>query len=304
MSRDRSEIEQDIAKAKAHLRDLEAVHNQLYKERTGKPYVPDPVDHSQRLDTTSAGESDHLDDGWSPVVIVGIIFLAVVTVIPAVLAGLTIAGVFDSKETIEKKAFEAVRLQQEVINKLEQELINASLRIDIPDRPTPEVPPHDNLVDTAATIKTPPPQNYATKSDDLKYIILKYTETFVISNAYKPPIENEDGSRTFHFETDDQALAFFKNLAEDQNPPCKFLCQLEGQEGEAIHWFSCGDGKFYQGSVQEITDQLTAAAEDVKNNPAALEIVREGLAQLSEMNHKTDPVAEKSKEPTMTAPHY
>ena len=83
----------------------------------------------------------------------------------------------------------------------------------------------------------------------------KYPET---------PVENN----TLSFPTKDDAINFFTAQAT-ATPPAKFLCKEIDADGKptGFNVFSCGNSKLYQGSLQEIHEQLTADQKATPDDP-------------------------------------
>lgn len=105
--------------------------------------------------------------------------------------------------------------------------------------------------------------------DDAYLLLADYKKQF-----NKDPISKPDGSHVFEFESKEQAATFF---GEQAGAKRKFLCMEEGKGVDGHNFFSCGDGKLYQGSIREIMAELqkTSSAE-----PSNL-LVQEGLKYLS-----------------------
>ncbi|KTD59007.1 hypothetical protein [Legionella shakespearei] len=77
------------------------------------------------------------------------------------------------------------------------------------------------------------------------------------------------------FPTREDAINFFQQQAS-ANPPRKFLGTEIDASGKptGFNVFSCGDGKLYQGSLNEIQDQLKEAQKAKPDDPN----IKEGLA--------------------------
>ena len=94
-----------------------------------------------------------------------------------------------------------------------------------------------------------------------------------------PDVNIENNVLTFP--TMDDAISFFKDQATC-TPPRKFLASEIDGSGKltGFHLFSCGDGNLYQGSLQEIHNQLEAAQlekpED-KNINEGLNVIRSAM---------------------------
>ena len=71
-----------------------------------------------------------------------------------------------------------------------------------------------------------------------------------------------------------EAQDFFKSMAKEN---VKFLCSEEGKGYDGHNFFSCGDGKLYEGSLQHIMQELQQAVDADKENKEA----QEGLAFIS-----------------------
>jgi hypothetical protein len=76
----------------------------------------------------------------------------------------------------------------------------------------------------------------------------------------------------------DEATKFFKDQAT-ANPPRKFFMEEIDENGKptGLNFFSCGNGKMYQGTLNEIQDQLKA---DQRANPDDPNI-QEGLGDIA-----------------------
>lgn len=90
----------------------------------------------------------------------------------------------------------------------------------------------------------------------------------------KEPIPKPDGSHVLVFDSEEQAATFFKEQATTKR---KFLCMEEGKGVDGDNFFSCGDGKLYEGSISKIIEDLQHVVSVEPDN----ELVKEGLSFLS-----------------------
>jgi hypothetical protein len=119
--------------------------------------------------------------------------------------------------------------------------------------------------------------------------ILKEDENSPLFKAYKerfpkrpPPEKRDDSSYLFSFNSQEEATQFFDDMAKANN---KFLCQEEGKGFDGHNFFACGDGKLYQGSLQDIKTGLEKSiANDPTNNAA-----KEGIEYISSLLPKPNP---------------
>lgn len=90
------------------------------------------------------------------------------------------------------------------------------------------------------------------------------------------PVQND----TLSFETKEDAINFFTAQATGE-PPRKFLASGGDQEGKlnGFNVFSCGNKKLYQGSLQDIQNQLKA---DLNQKPEDLNI-KQGLDKITRL---------------------
>lgn len=108
----------------------------------------------------------------------------------------------------------------------------------------------------------------------LKPLVKAYVDQFKNEKWYKEPISAPtNGSCVLTFETTAQAIGFFDTQAKSG---MKFLCHEEGKGFDGLNFFSCGDTKLYQGSVEEIKqalkDSLAGAA-----TPELKQMISDGL---------------------------
>lgn len=154
-----------------------------------------------------------------------------------------------NKKAIDQAEFDRLKkLNQEVSESarfaLEQENRRKALLNETVDEF--ENKPIDHSTDLPFNVKLIP-----TKSEDDQFLWDTYKTQF-----NKDPIIKPDGSRLFSFESKAQAMAFFLECANKGRP---FFCMEEGAGVEGHHYFSCGNGQLYQGSLQAILADLKKA---------------------------------------------
>ncbi|WP_298626984.1 hypothetical protein [uncultured Legionella sp.] len=107
--------------------------------------------------------------------------------------------------------------------------------------------------------------------DDWKKIIKDYNQQYP-----ETPVENN----VLRFPSQEDAISFFASQAALE-PPRKFLARELGPDGKltGFNVFSCGDGKLYQGTLEEIQEQLKEAELENKDDPA----IKEGLQTIAKL---------------------
>ncbi len=156
------------------------------------------------------------------------------------------------KQDAQAREIEAARLEEEK-RKAAALLEDEELK----DKPLEEITP----VNFQAT---------ETESGDWVKIIedykAKYPESPIVNNVLV-------------FPTKDDAISFFAEQAA-MEPPRKFLVKEVGPDGKptGFNVFSCGDGKLYKGTYEEIQEQLKAAQLENPDDPN----IKQGLATIAQ----------------------
>ncbi|MBL7479020.1 hypothetical protein [Legionella bononiensis] len=109
------------------------------------------------------------------------------------------------------------------------------------------------------------------EADDWKKIVEDFKKKYP-----NVPIENN----VLVFPTKDDAIAFFTTQAT-QEPPRKFLASELDSNGKptGFYAFSCGNGTLYQGTLNEIEEQLKSEQENNPDDPN----LKQGLATISRL---------------------
>lgn len=89
----------------------------------------------------------------------------------------------------------------------------------------------------------------------------------------KKPEQNKEGQHVFSFNTLQDARSFFKTQAS-QN--LSFMMVEAGKGFSGHNFFSCGDGRLYEGSLNDIKAGLESALKETQNNPKT----QEGLQRI------------------------
>ena len=97
----------------------------------------------------------------------------------------------------------------------------------------------------------------------------------------EPRPDPNSGACLFIFESEQQAADFFTTQAKNG---CQFLCQEEGKGFNGVNFYSYGDTKCYQGSVEQITKDLTDAL-DAETDPKKKTTIKAGLEQFKRLTN-------------------
>ncbi|KTD51177.1 hypothetical protein [Legionella quateirensis] len=172
-----------------------------------------------------------------------------------------------SKEDEIKKNLQAERLKQEALGReieqmrLEEEKRKTAALLD-------EQLPKSQPVEEVTRFNLQPT---GIESDDWKKIVEDFKKKYPNS-----PVENN----VLIFPTKDDAIVFFTAQAS-QEPPRKFLASELDQNGKptGFNVFSCGDGTLYQGTLNEIEEQLKTELKDNPDDPN----LKQGLATITRL---------------------
>lgn len=196
--------------------------------------------------------------------------------------------IMSSKEERLKKKLQEDRQKQEALGReieqvrLEEEKRKAAALL---DESSPKSQPSEEL--TRYNI-----QSSGVESEDWKKIIEDYKKKYP---------ENPIEKNTLTFPTKKDAIDFFTAQATTE-PPRKFLASEIDQNGKptGFNLFSCGDGKLYKGTFNEIQDQLKAAQKENPDDPN----LKQGLATIARFVNPAQGFREtllQTKEPEKTA---
>lgn len=167
------------------------------------------------------------------------------------------------EENIKKRLIEERQKQEALGREIEAERLAEEKRTAaLLNEDEPQTKPVDEITPVSF-------QPTGVESDDWKKIIEDYKKQY-------PGITIENN--VLKFPTQDDALSFFTAQASAE-PPRKFLARELGPDGNptGFHAFSCGDGKLYQGTLEEIHEQLKAAQLENNDDPN----IKEGLLTIA-----------------------
>ena len=172
--------------------------------------------------------------------------------------------IMTTKEEQARKKLEEERRQQEALGReLEQRRKDEITRNPAmsPPLPTEDEQPKNSPVIVQGT----------TNDKDWQKIKADYQKKYpdnIISND------------TLEFPSQTDAIEFFSAQAAS-NPPQRFLCKELGADGQptGFNLFSCGDGKLYQGNLNEIHAQLKAALVEKPDSSA----IKEGIETIQRL---------------------
>jgi hypothetical protein len=119
------------------------------------------------------------------------------------------------------------------------------------------------------TLASTTPTSHGNIPPDILRIIKAYEEHYG-----KNPEQNKEGQYIFIFNTLEDARGFFKTQAS-QN--LSFMMVEAGKGFSGHNFFSCGDGRLYEGSLNNIKAGLVSALKETPNNPKT----QEGLQRIT-----------------------
>lgn len=111
----------------------------------------------------------------------------------------------------------------------------------------------------------------------------------------------KDG-KTLTFDNYDDALRFFTNQAKDPNKLSFFCCEIGPKGPTGKHVFSCGDGKLYEGKLEDIFKELKAAQEKATKGSPEYAAITKGLETIGPHMVKQGPAQPAPAKPPENGP--